>query len=170
MCVKDDSLHIEQEEESASPSDASSFVVGIVRSPFDYYVSLWTYNSCGGGVLSWGSLTQQQRKELLAPIQNCHDPKTPLGTDSEDLLRFRKWLAAVNNEDVGTASMRFFYSYAATSVTTYPLWKSSLQLFDVGRIAKSATIVDNLKHFDHTRICWVRTDNLVSTFRVFGQI
>lgn len=173
-CVKDQSLHVIQEDQSAPPHDASQFVVGIVRNPFDYYVSLWAYSSCG---TNWGTrfrnaLTTQQQLDLLASKLKCFDaenapltsaPPPPLGTDSEDVMRFRKWLAAVNNKNVGTASMRFFYSYADNAAAHYPLGKSSFQLVD--HTIEAAKIVDELEKFDSTRTCWVRTDNLVSTLR-----
>jgi hypothetical protein len=80
------------------------FVIGLVRNPFDYYVSLWAYTSEPSSCCFVHQLTREQQLLTLAR-------RAPYGEYKDDAVRFRNWLRIVSSEELGLMSLRFWGSY-----------------------------------------------------------
>ena len=100
--IPPENLIIESEFETVVPADNESFVVGSVREPCDYYVSLWSYGAAGQGSL---------HKKLN---QSCGSDCF-YGTDSSPAASptFQAWLPIA----VGTMGLRFNNSYPTRELT-----------------------------------------------------
>jgi hypothetical protein len=152
----------------ATSTRATDFVVGMVRNPFSYYVSLWSYNSCVTGRFI-NALTAEEKSEVLA--QEAHCKAWNLGVDADDRVRFRKWLKLVNHPDVGLASMRFYFKYVANSELGVQ-WGGETAKRCIngegkckGNFISADVIADGFHQFDSRKdkICWVETGHLTET-------
>jgi hypothetical protein len=103
------------------PGDCRSlFVVGSVRNPWDYYVSLWSFGCQGNG----GMLRRSTQREFRAAARRLpdvgpllHELSKPapewraVYADPHSPDQFREWLARVHDPD---RTLEFEPSYAAS--------------------------------------------------------
>mmetsp|Transcript_67546 Transcript_67546/g.208960 ORF Transcript_67546/g.208960 Transcript_67546/m.208960 type:complete len:340 (-) Transcript_67546:51-1070(-) len=99
-------LEVENEADSVTRYDleGKSFIIGLIRNPFEYYVSLWAYTSNPKSCCFEKALSRAQRREMLGRAR-------PLGSTADDRERFKRWLFAVNSRELGVKSLRFYGSY-----------------------------------------------------------
>lgn len=160
--LRSQSTHIEPEYSRLTAEDLSTtFVVGLIRNPFDWYISLWSYNSDGHGAFL-DALTQKQRDEYLGNGQGAH---RRWGDSDEDVERFRKWIRLVNHEKMGVLTYRFFFSYVSQ-----PNRASNFSLTSTARqeIQRNSSLLDAMEHGYQAakkQICWVHTENIVNDVR-----
>lgn len=81
-----------------------NFVIGMVRNPLNYYVSLWSYTSDKNHCCFRNSIPVELQEDVFG-----HD--AVLGSTEADKQRFRRWLRLVSTQDLGLMSMRFYGSY-----------------------------------------------------------
>jgi hypothetical protein len=79
------------------------FVVGAIRHPCEYYVSLWAFTSGGITDVVVGS---------LPPLRQYLGRDTASNFSSaEDIQRFRKWVRELSGPEFNLLSTRFWFSY-----------------------------------------------------------
>lgn len=81
-----------------------NFVIGMVRNPLNYYVSLWSYTSDKNHCCFRNSVPAELQDDVFG-----HD--AVLGSTEADKKRFRRWLRLVSTRELGLMSMRFYGSY-----------------------------------------------------------
>lgn len=161
--LKSQNTNIENEADCLKAEELSAtFVVGLIRNPFHWYISLWSYNSGGNGAFC-NALTPKQRDEYLGDGQGAD---RVWGDSDEDVKRFRKWIRLVNHEEMGVLTYRFFFSYVSQptgAATGYPISSTARQ-----EIQRNSSLLDAMEHGyrDAKRqICWVHTETIVSDIR-----
>lgn len=164
-CLKNTSyLNIEHEKDSLSSNDvkdASRFVIGLVRNPYDYYVSLWGYTSYPNTCCYKSALTSEEREQDLGR-------DNPYGKTDEDKARFRKWLRDISADNLGVESLRFYGSYLRQPDHATPEGWHYLK-------SKAPEVQDHMSVIDEALrqftpdsgpvTCWVHTENLVDDVR-----
>jgi len=160
--LKSQSTNIENEQDSLTAEELSAtFVVGLIRNPFNYYISLWSFNSGGRGTFRH-ALTPKQRDEYLG---NGQGADRMWGDSEEDVERFRKWIRLVNHEEMGVLTYRFFFSYVSqpAGASSFPLSSTARQ-----EIQRNSSLLGAMEHGYQTakrQICWVHTESLVNDLR-----
>jgi len=161
--IQEGYLNIETEKESMTSEDtAKSFTIGLIRNPFEYYLSLWAFTS-GRRQVTTGiikAFSKKQQDELLGQTK-------PYGSTPEDVERFHKFVKTVNHEKLGLMSYRFHGSYLQKFGTRLtPDWQVSLA--SKARTKKVEIVVSELAKFETKTgpvACWVRTETLVPNLR-----
>lgn len=162
-------LRIQEEETSLSEKDLeqNNFIIGIVRNPFDYYVSLWAYTSEPFTCCFKRALTLQQRQETLGR-------ERPLGSSVEDRERFRRWLRAVSSEELGVLSLRFYGSYLrgwdGPGASSLPYNWQYITARSAAAQAAAPKVNAALANFSGAVVagpvsCWVQTEALTEGLR-----
>jgi hypothetical protein len=161
--LKSQNTNIENEDESLKLGELSAtFVVGLIRNPFHWYISLWSYNSGGQGSFR-EALTPKQRDEYLG---NGQGADRVWGDSGEDVERFRKWIRLINHEEMGLLTYRFFFSYVSQpsgAASSYSLTSTARK-----EIQRNSSLLDAMEHGYRAatrQICWVHTENIVNDIR-----
>jgi len=142
------------------------FVVGLVRNPLDFYISLWSFTSEPGTCCFKNSLTADQQRLLLS-TRKVH------GDTHEDRERFRKWLEEVNHEDIGLMSLRFYGSYLDPGKEQLFIgedWQhmTARNFFHSEHPTWRTNVHAALEHFntDFGSVdCWIHTEKIVNDTR-----
>lgn len=127
----------------------STFVIGSVRNPCDYYVSLWAYGAERGGAMM--SRIPDEAKYVYKT--------TSPGKDSfEDIRRFRHWVRWINKEGrPGVMSVRFARSYANMDMDIKAQFPPArLDDASLDAVERALSTPDFLQRVD----CWVQAEKL----------
>jgi hypothetical protein len=188
-------LSIIRELRGNSGSKADTFSIGMVRNPFSYLVSIWTYGSSKKGA---------NRNQVEEMYSNKSHPGWPAardmmnswsqdigngllaGTTAEDKRRFAEWVHAVSPKDrLGYVSGRFYCKYLNHGKLFDIKGKQScnnqvgpLNLHELGLEKKQErsilTSLDTFTLQDTTIDCWIFTENLDESmkncFKKFEEI
>lgn len=125
------------------------FVIGSVRNPCDYYVSLWAYGSDHGGAMM--ARVPKENRYLYANTSATRNSST-------DIHRFHKWVRMLNQPGhPGVMSVRFARSYAqmdrSIQASAPPVTLSHSDLMSVKRSLKFPGFLERVD-------CWVRLESL----------
>jgi len=162
--VKD--VQIENEAAMVSREDVQNndFIIGLVRNPFDYYVSLWSFTSEPNSCCFKFALNETQRSGLLSSSK-VH------GDTHEDRARFKAWLREISADQLGVMSLRFYGSYLEPGkervIENDWHYKTARHYFEAHPDLKDH-IVSELHQFgmdDGPVSCWVRTEDLEQDLR-----
>lgn len=170
----------EREELRHKDVHQGGFTFGLIRNPLDYYVSLWAYTaSRPDGPFFRRSLPRRIWPELYPELREGH----PYGELKEEVKAFYRWLRAVNVDDLGLLSLRFYAHYLDQNAL--PEFRdgafnegsvSHLLGGDQDKIGKwpfqakgwnntlALEIRHKIYHFDATSStvkCWAHTENLI---------
>lgn len=127
----------------------ANFVVGSVRNPCDYYVSLWAYGSDHGGAM----MHKIPKKDRYV-YEN-----TSANRDSrEDIRRFHQWVRMLNKKGhPGIMSVRFARSYAVLRRDIKSMAPPmALDDEDLEAVRRALATPAFFKRVD----CWVRMENV----------
>uniref|UniRef100_A0A7S2DDG4 Sulfotransferase domain-containing protein n=1 Tax=Alexandrium andersonii TaxID=327968 RepID=A0A7S2DDG4_9DINO len=110
-------MHLLREAEGLGPfrgvlqQKPRPFVVGSMRNPCDYYVSLWAYNTQD----KLGTMSRQdpELSELLGKDSDANY------SSPEDIQRFRQWLRVLSGSRYNYLSMRFWIGYFSPDPVKY---------------------------------------------------
>mmetsp|Transcript_8387 Transcript_8387/g.18809 ORF Transcript_8387/g.18809 Transcript_8387/m.18809 type:complete len:287 (-) Transcript_8387:100-960(-) len=157
-------LLIVQEQEQLQESDMGEdkFIVGVIRNPFDYYISLWAYKTYKDrlGADLW---------EDIIPLGD------PAGSHPEDPARFARFLKIFSDPDLGLLSFLFYYSYLdAANLVRTTTWHYKGTVGDafgpsLDDIIKKQKILKALRRvsLDTSPVdCWVHTEDASENARV----
>lgn len=162
--VKD--VQIENEAAMVSGDDVrnNDFIIGLVRNPFDYYVSLWSFTSEPNSCCFKFALDEARRSELLSKSK-VH------GDTAEDRSRFKRWLQEISTDQLGVMSLRFYGSYLDPGkekvIENDWHYKTARSYFQTHEDLKGH-IQSELGRFDAEDgpvSCWVRTEILEQDLR-----
>merc|ERR1719265_2145261 len=126
----------------------SSFVIGSVRNPCDYYLSLWAYGADNGGAMM--SRIPKEQKFV-------YNTTSPNRDSDSDILLFDKWVRMVSKPgQPGIMSVRFARSYAKmdrdVGAQAPPSALSRIDLEAVRRSLSNSSYMDRVD-------CWVKADD-----------
>eukprot|EP00401_Gymnodinium_catenatum_P017552 CAMPEP_0117527598 /NCGR_PEP_ID=MMETSP0784-20121206/36881_1 /TAXON_ID=39447 /ORGANISM="" /LENGTH=279 /DNA_ID=CAMNT_0005323857 /DNA_START=143 /DNA_END=979 /DNA_ORIENTATION=+ len=162
-------LNIENEYGLVKPSDLGDFILGSIRNPFDYYISLWAYTSQRCADCNFAKAIKEDKWDEV------FSNETLRGNTSEDLQRFRKWLRLVSSEELGLLSLRFYAKYLDQDKNSILHFGSGNWQDDTSHKLKRRhpdlheRAIDVLSKFEHEDdgavTCWVRTENVVEDTR-----
>lgn len=160
--MKPQSTKIESEGETLTPEELlNTFVVGIIRNPFDYYISLWCYNSDGMGGFRQ-SLSEKEKEECLGKKV----ASKVWGDTDDDRKRFRKWVRLVNHEELGVLSYRFFLSYVSRpDDVNENAWFCRTARQEIQRNSSLLAILQHGYQAVKQKICWIHTEHIVDDTR-----
>lgn len=158
---------------TADPDNAkmTDFLIGLVRDPFSYYVSMWAFNSCKAGAFR-NALTKKEQHKVYASRAHCEAGN--VGADPDDRERFRNWLNLVIHPDVGLASMRFYFKYVRTTESgiNWMQERPGKCLDEHGLCVENGITADTIKQAfsqfgpQKDKLCWVVTgEHIVDTLR-----
>lgn len=162
--VKD--VQIENEAAMVSRDDVQNndFIIGLVRNPYDYYVSLWSFTSEPGTCCFKFALNESQRSGLLSSSKVHGDTR-------EDRARFKAWLREISADHLGVMSLRFYGSYLDPGkervIENDWHYKTARHYFETHTDLKGH-ILSELGRFDVEDgpvSCWVRTEHLEQDMR-----
>lgn len=152
---------ISNEGDKMKAADKLKFTVGLIRNPFDYYVSLWAFTSDPKTCCFKRALTKEQDRKTLSN----EDSTTGKGSTAEGRKRFREWLKLVNDPKLGTMSLRFYGSYVQYKFTHQKFPKKFNGVTTHDKMVNKFGIGQNLKKFDAIKSlpvnCWIRTESIV---------
>lgn len=125
------------------------FVIGSVRNPCDYYVSLWAYGSDHGGAMM--AKVPMEHRYLYENTSSTRNSST-------DIHRFHKWVRMLNQPGhPGVMSVRFARSYAKMErdirASAPPAALSHQDLMSVKRSLRTPKFLDRVD-------CWVKLESL----------
>jgi len=128
---------------------SDNFVVGSVRNPCDYYVSLWAYGAEHGGSMM-SHIPKEER--YLYETESSHKDST------KDKAMFQAWVRMINKKgQPGVMSVRFARSYSRVNpgivAAAPPMRLEKKQLDNVKKALEGA---DFMQRVD----CWVRTETV----------
>mmetsp|Transcript_43240 Transcript_43240/g.99674 ORF Transcript_43240/g.99674 Transcript_43240/m.99674 type:complete len:289 (-) Transcript_43240:94-960(-) len=129
------------------------FILGMVRNPIDYYISIWAYK----GYFDYFTAEEFQQ---IKPLGD------PAGADPEDAARFKRFVMLFSDRDLGLLSFLVYYSYLDLNGIIPETWDYHGRVGDAfqgsdGQQNKAAVIAD-LQRFSEensTVDCWVRTES-----------
>jgi len=152
----------ENEQIGLSPQDIknNSFIVGLIRNPFDYYVSLWAYTSDPDTCCFKNATQEAQQTELLGQ-------QLPYGSAEADRKRFRNWLRVILSEKLGVESLRFYGSYLQQGAKEIPNFHR-VHANAPNVIRKARLVNEALATFSASNSpisCWVRTESFTDDLR-----
>lgn len=147
--VKMRHFHLLREFDTLQTQDVlTTFTVGSIRNPCDYYLSLWSYGVEHGGAM----------KHTIPPdVQYVYNTTTPDKSSQEDIDHFRAWVKGINVPGwPGVMSVRFAKSYvrdaAGIDGSRAPV---SLPRGDLTIVRR------DMRRFEKDHVdCWVRTENM----------
>mmetsp|Transcript_46736 Transcript_46736/g.109005 ORF Transcript_46736/g.109005 Transcript_46736/m.109005 type:complete len:266 (+) Transcript_46736:73-870(+) len=141
------------------------FVVGMVRSPFDYYISLWAYQ---------GYIDDLSEEDFNA----IRPLGYPAGNHSEDAARFQLFLERFSGSELGLLSFLLFFSYVdfdgLVPATKWP-WHGTVKQFlgnETTRLPRQQRVDDALKQLsgDTSPVnCWIKTEDATATTQACFQ-
>jgi len=141
----------------------AAFVIGSIRNPCEYYVSLWAFQSTSVG-LKVGMMADMKRREPESweRLVGKNEGKS-FGTE-DDIKRFRAWLRYVSKTNYGYYSARFYRKY----VEKIAIGASSIDMKSNAYLARNlseAEVEDQLSQLRDANVtglasCWVKTENL----------
>lgn len=129
----------------------STFTMGSIRNPCDYYLSLWSYGVDHGGAM--------RHKVPAAWVYNV---TSPMKDSDHDIYKFRDWVRRVNTKGKpGVMSVRFAVSYIrGAGNITGSLPPSVMDNTDLEVVQRG------LRRFNKSSIdCWARGESLVEDTR-----
>lgn len=141
---------------------ARPFVIGSMRNPCDYYVSLWAYNShdalAGGAGLM--SKVSPELRPLLGLGNNSNF------SSADDVQRFRRWLRALASPRFNLLSTRFWIGYFSPTPKKYQDCRTHKDCVkDIGlQLAIARDLEPTLKPTGVD--CWVFTESAQTDLRV----
>lgn len=131
------------------------FVIGAIRDPCDYYVSLWTFSS--------GGTVDIVVKSVPGLSDHFGKSKESGFTSKSDLQRFRRWLRDLASDSLNLLSARFWFSYFKAGNPCMP-WKGEVC---AGKTSKFEGMADEIngdlaaaESLHDIADCWIRTENL----------
>lgn len=140
------------------------FIVGLMRNPYEYYVSLWAFTALEDNGLHFRqALSKQQQNDVYPHLPSGH----LYGELPVEIAAFGRWLRAVSSQQLGLLSLRFFGHYldqgsnpglqnGTWNLQTVPTMLSS------GKVSAS-NVNARLEAFspNHGPIsCWIRTESV----------
>lgn len=130
------------------------FLIGSIRNPCDYYVSLWAANSFGRGPLS--ELDPHLKRNLGRDFQQ------KFGT-ANDIASFRRWIRAIVGQKVGLLTVRLWVKYLADSPERFNGCAARSTCLGPTALSNETEIFEEVRSANFTSLadCWVRTGNLV---------
>jgi len=149
--VGDDNFELRKEFDAASHRDsAQNFLIGSIRNPCNYYLSLWAYGADQHGRL---------RLEIPPDKRDVYNTSSP-NKDSkhDDIKKFHDWVWAVNRDGFpGIMSVRFARSYAVMKDFPSFLPPSMMNATVLKSVRRALESPERIL----SRVsCWVRTESL----------
>lgn len=149
----------------------SAFVIGSIRNPCDFYVSLWAFQS--GGTTDHGIMSDMAKrfpsdyKRLVGEGTQKHF------TSKSDVARFRKWVKHIANKrgQVGLMTARFYKKYVQKGkhrkedLRDKSDLASAMTTKEIAKVKKGMS-AENLKKLG---ICWVKTESLFADLKACLQ-
>eukprot|EP00403_Amphidinium_massartii_P016162 CAMPEP_0178409306 /NCGR_PEP_ID=MMETSP0689_2-20121128/20395_1 /TAXON_ID=160604 /ORGANISM="Amphidinium massartii, Strain CS-259" /LENGTH=286 /DNA_ID=CAMNT_0020030445 /DNA_START=106 /DNA_END=966 /DNA_ORIENTATION=- len=165
--VDADSLRLVHEEFQLTADDygPGKFVVGMVRNPFEYYISMWVYQG-------YFDRVTQEEMAAMRPLG------VPAGSHPEDPARFSKFLHFFSDPEIGLLSWLMFFSYLdADGVVAQTGWDWKGTVSDAFSDATTAAsmrakVLTALRGFsleDSPVDCWVYTEDATAATRACFQ-
>mmetsp|Transcript_45794 Transcript_45794/g.83952 ORF Transcript_45794/g.83952 Transcript_45794/m.83952 type:complete len:286 (+) Transcript_45794:116-973(+) len=155
--VNDTNLRLVHERFQLTTDDVGpgKFVVGMVRNPFDYYISLWAYQ---------GYIEELSEEDFAAIRPLGHPP----GNHSEDATRFQLFLERFSDRELGLLSFLMFFSYldfdGLVPSSKWP-WRGTVKKFlgnETTRLTRRQRVWAALDEFSGAKSpvnCWVKTED-----------
>eukprot|EP00928_Gymnodinium_smaydae_P028134 TRINITY_DN21537_c0_g1_i1.p1 TRINITY_DN21537_c0_g1~~TRINITY_DN21537_c0_g1_i1.p1 ORF type:complete len:376 (-),score=86.75 TRINITY_DN21537_c0_g1_i1:2-1129(-) len=132
------------------------FVLGAIRAPCDYYLSLWTFTS--GGTRDRVVATAPELRKNLGQADGASFPPSP-----ENVRRFQRWVRDLATPSLNLLTIRFWFSYFREGNPCQPrrgdICAGRRSKFESLRaeIEEDLSKVKNLKDVGD---CWLRTEVL----------
>jgi len=165
-------LQLVHEEFQLGPDDVGpgKFVIGMVRNPFDYYISMWAYQGY------WEQLSKKDF-ESIRPLGD------PAGSHPSDAARFKRFLDYFSHPDLGLLSFLMYFSYldfdGTVPASQWP-WRGTVKEFlgneatRASRTQKVTAALQALSGSSSPVDCWVRTEDATadttSCFQQFASM
>lgn len=129
----------------------NNFVVGSVRNPCDYYLSLWAYGVERGGAMKHLIMPEHLR-DYVYHTRSAHKNST------EDIRRFRRWIRLISSKGhPGVMSIRFAKSYAVLEQDIPGfLPPQALNKEELDSVARALATPD----YKDRVSCWVKAERL----------
>mmetsp|Transcript_6891 Transcript_6891/g.12188 ORF Transcript_6891/g.12188 Transcript_6891/m.12188 type:complete len:283 (+) Transcript_6891:70-918(+) len=149
-------LRLVHEEFQLGPQDVGPgmFVIGMVRNPFDYYISMWAYQGY------WSELSHKDM-ERIRPLGE------PAGSHPEDAERFGRFLEYFSDPELGLLSFLMYFSYldfdGVVPTSQWP-WRGTVKTFlgnattRASRREKVTQALTALSTSSSPVDCWVKTE------------
>lgn len=133
-----------------------NFVVGSVRNPCDYYLSLWAYGVEHGGAMR-GNIWPHKQRDFVYNATSWNK------RSAADIDKFRKWVALINMKGrPGVMSVRFAKSYGVLDrdIRAHypPQALTDEELDSVARALATPAYLDRVN-------CWVKSETLEADSR-----
>jgi len=163
MTIDPSSLQLVHESAQLKQEDTGpgKMVMGMIRNPFEYYISIWAYLGY------FRRLTPEEFLEIR-PLGY------PAGSDPADAARFAKFLKYFSDKDLGLLSFLIYYSYldfeGLINETDYDYKGTVADAFGntTEGLEKKQKVIAALKNFSAEREpvdCWVHTENATEDTR-----
>lgn len=159
----------EVDELTRADVQSGTFIIGLVRNPYDYYVSLWAYTAARDDGHRFRQALDPSLQRRLYPKRR---PRNLYGELPSDVLAFQQWLRAVSAEDVGLLTMRFYGHYldqGRSARLSGDVWNTDTAANVLrGQLDLRVQISQSLTNFNASSgqvSCWVRTENVESDAR-----
>mmetsp|Transcript_56445 Transcript_56445/g.104499 ORF Transcript_56445/g.104499 Transcript_56445/m.104499 type:complete len:290 (+) Transcript_56445:64-933(+) len=163
MSVDPSSLQLVHESAQLKREDTGpgKMVLGMIRNPFEYYISIWAY---------LGYMRRLTPEEFL----EIRPLGYPAGTDPEDAARFGKFLKYFSDKDLGLLSFLIYYSYldfqGLINETDYDYKGTVADAFGntTEGLVKKQQVIAAMKNFSaqgEPVDCWVHTENATEDTR-----
>lgn len=136
----------------------SYWVIGSLRNPCDYYVSMWAYNSCCGGFVS------RYSSRLRKFLGNRTHKDDKFGAE-EDVNNFRRWVRELSDDTYNYETIRMWVNYYAEAPHPYYDCRRRKLCVDDPEIEYNMTRDMHSESMASLANCWVMTDNLVDDLR-----
>mmetsp|Transcript_17601 Transcript_17601/g.31800 ORF Transcript_17601/g.31800 Transcript_17601/m.31800 type:complete len:292 (+) Transcript_17601:79-954(+) len=151
------SLQLVHESDQLKQEDLGQgkMVVGMIRNPFDYYISMWAYQG-------WFRRVTAEQLESFRPLGD------PAGTGPLDADQFSRFLHFFSDKDLGLLSFLIYYSFLdfdGLIKATHYQYKGTIEdaFGDLTNgAAKKQQVISILKNFTLPSSpvdCWVHTES-----------
>lgn len=129
----------------------NNFIVGSVRNPCDYYLSLWAYGVEHGGAM----------KHTIRPASTrdyVYHTTSKYKNSTEDIRRFRRWVRLISKKGhPGVMSIRFAQSYAVLEKAIPAAFPPQhLKKDELDTVARALATPDYKNRVN----CWVKAEKL----------
>lgn len=161
--VGEENLEAIREFHGLVEDNASSFTIGSIRNPCDYYVSLWAFGSkfSGKGKVGLGKYFSPGEHAKFYDVSATRD--TP-----EDVSKFQQWLDYVSVQGhIGTMSLRMVASYSGDRelASSHIDGPASYYKANAPELLKRSEEVQ--ANLDLSLVdCWVHMENIVDDAKV----
>eukprot|EP00971_Amphidinium_carterae_P114498 2268544-Amphidinium_carterae.1 len=162
MSIDPSSLQLVHESAQLKREDTGpgKMIVGMIRNPFKYYISIWAYLGY------FRRLTPEEFLEIR-PLGS------PAGSDPADPARFAKFLQYFSDKDLGLLSFLIYYSYldfqGLINETDYDYKGTVDDAFNTtDGLEKKQLVIAALRNFSaegQPVDCWVHTENATEDAR-----